>query len=244
MKGRLARYAPIQLSDYAIERGAVTLLLGILIGWTMVLPVTKVIARATDPESVRLVLQQFFLQTFGLYCWFATITAVNGIVSNDRQKGTFRFLFSKPIGAMHYYGQAWLLHGLGVVVVVSLLLGIFSVSVQPFFPPRLLIYILVYYVLLGGIGFLFSAITRRDAAALVIFWLMSLVVHARFDDQSGVVARLMTIIVPPSHKTTPMLVAILSGQPLDMAGVWWAVGYGLLCFIAGLAVIRIRPMAQ
>jgi hypothetical protein len=210
----------------------------------MIIPISRTLLHNTDPEQIRVVLQQFFLQTFGLYCWFATITAVNGIVSNDRAKGTFRFLFSKPIGAMRYYGQAWLIHGLGVILIISLLVGLFSVAVRPFFPPRLLIYMAVYYVLLGGIGFLFSAITRRDAAALVIFWLMSLVVHARFGEQSGTFARVMTAIVPPSHKTTPMMVAILTGQPLDQTAIWWALGYGLACFGAGLAVIRIRPMAQ
>lgn len=244
MKGRLARYAPLQFADYAIERGAVTLLLGMLIGWAMIVPIAKGLLHDPDPERSRVVLQQFFLQTFGLYCWFATITAVNGIVSNDRAKGTFRFLFSKPVPAIRYYAQAWLLHGLGVILVISLLLGIFSVFVRPFFPPRLLAYIAVYYVLLGGIGFLFSAITRRDAAALVVFWLMSLVVHARFADETGPLARVMTVLVPPSHKTTPMMVAILTGQPLDPAAVWWALGYGVVCFVAGLAVIRFRPMAQ
>ena len=244
MKGRLARYAPIQFADYAIERGAVTLLLGLLIGWAMIVPITRGLMRDPDPERARLVLQQFFLQTFGLYCWFATITAVNGIISNDRAKGSFRFLFSQPIAAIRYYAQVWLLHGLGVVLVISILLAIFSALVRPFFPPRLLIYIAVYYVLLGGIGFLFSAITRRDAAALVVFWLMSLVVHARFADHTGIVARVMTIVVPPSHKTTPMMVAILTGQPLDPVAIGWALAYGFICFVAGLAVIRFRPMAQ
>lgn len=245
MSGRLARYAPIQFMDYAIERGAVTLLLGAVIGWAMILPVAKGLsASSADPGQMRAVVQQFFLSTFGLYCWFATITAVNGIVSNDRVKGTFRFQFSKPIGVLHYYAQAWLLHGIGVVLVISLLVGLFSLTVEPFFPPRLLIYMSVYYVLLGGIGFLFSAITRRDAAAVVLFWLLSFVAHARIAGETGWGARVLSIIVPPSDKTTPMMVAILTGQPLDAGAVWWALGYGLVCFAAGLAVIRFRPMAQ
>lgn len=244
MSGRLGRYAPIQLLDYVIERGAVTLLLGAVIGWSMLLPVAKGLNASIDPEGTRVAIQQFFLGAFGLYCWFATITAVNGIVSNDRQKGTFRFLFSKPISVLRYYAQAWILHGIGFVVVVSVLVWLFSVTVQPFFPPRLLIYMSVYYVLLGGLGFLASALTRRDAVAVVLVWLMSLVVHARMSDESGPGWQLLNVLVPPSHKTTPMLVAILTGQPLDAGAVWWALGYGLVCFVAGLAVIRFRPMAQ
>lgn len=245
MSGRLARYAPIQFMDYAIERGAVTLLLGAVIGLAMVLPIAKGLAESSvDPEQVRVVIQQFFLSTLGLFCWFATITAVNGIVSNDRAKGTFRFLFSKPIGAIRYYAQAWLLHGIGVVLVISLLVGLFSVTVQPFFPPRLLIYVSVYYVLLGGIGFLFSAITRRDAVAVVLFWLLSLAVRARIAGETGFGWQVLNVLVPPSHKTTPMMGAILTGQPLDGGAVWWAIGYGLTCFAAGLVVLRFRPMAQ
>jgi hypothetical protein len=196
MSGRLGRYAPIQLMDYALERGAVTLVLGAVIGWAMVLPVAKGLEGNAGPGEIRAVLQQFFLSTFGLYCWFATITAVNGIVSNDRQKGTFRFLFSKPISVLRYYAQAWVLHGIGVVVVISMLVGLFSVTVQLFFPPRLLIYMSVYYVLLGGIGFLASAITRRDAVAVVIVWLMSLVVHARMLGETGLGWQILNVLVP------------------------------------------------
>jgi hypothetical protein len=245
MSGRLGRYAPIQLMDYALERGAVTLVLGAVVGWAMAMPVAAALAQGNvGPAERSAILQQFFLSTFGLYCWFATITAVNGIVSNDRQKGTFRFLFSKPISVLRYYAQAWVLHGIGVVIVISLLAGLFSAAVQPFFPPRLLIYMSVYYVLLGGIGFLASAITRRDAVAVVLVWLMSLVIHARIAVESGLGWKVLNVLIPPSHKTTPLMIAILTGQPLDIGAVWWALGYGLACFVAGLAVIRFRPMAQ
>lgn len=244
MSGRLARYAPIQFMDYAIERGAVTLLLGAILGAGMVLPIAEAIKTTGSPEQARNAVQGFFLQTLGLFSWFATLTAVNGIISNDRQKGTFRFLFSKPNSPLLYYAQAWLVHGVGVVLIISVLVGLFSATVQPFFPPRLLIFVAVYYVLLGGIGFLFSAITKRDAATLVGFWLMSIVVHARFEGQTDALGRVLTVIVAPSHKTTPLMVAILSGQPLDQTAIAWALGYGLACFVAGLAVIRFRPMAQ
>jgi len=244
MSGRLARYAPIQFMDYAIERGAVTLLLGVVIGLALILPMAKGMDQNPDPERVRAGIQALFLSTLGLFCWFATLTAVNGIVSSDRAKGTFRFLFSKPIGAIRYYAQAWLLHGIGVVLVISLLVGLFSVTVQPFFPPRLLIYVSVYYVLLGGIGFLFSAITRRDAIAVVLFWLLTLAVRAGIAGETGFGWQVLNVIVPPSHTTTPMMGAILTGQPLDAGTVLWALGYGLICFAAGLAVVRFRPMAQ
>jgi len=242
MKARLARYAPVQLMDYMIERGGVTLAMGLLFGWILVLGRSQASAGWSEGEAGLRAIRVFFVSTLGLFTMFGTLTAVNGMISNDRVKGTFRFLFSKPVGVLPYYAQAWVVHGVGLLAVVSVLMGLFSVIIRPFFPPQILLFVGMTYVLVGGIGFLLSAITKRDGTMLVVFWLLSLVLRARFGGESGLVPGLVKLLTPPAGEVTNMVGAVVTGTPIDMAIMWTSLAYGAVCFTAGLAVLRYRSM--
>jgi hypothetical protein len=242
MKGRLARYAPLQLVDYMIERGLVTFGMGALFGWIMVLSNSQRSEDWAAGEQGLFLIKAFFMSTLGLFTWFGTLTAVNGMISNDRVKGTFRFLFAKPISVLWYYTQAWLLHGLGLLLVVCALMALFAVTVRPFFPPAILLFVAVTYVTLGGVGFLLSALTKRDGTLLVVFWLLALVFRTKYSDQTGLVSSLVKVVTPPAPGMSAMVEPIMRGTAVDMTTVYSAIAYGVVCFLLGLVVLRYRPM--
>ena len=242
MRGRLSRYAPFQLMDYMVERGLVTIGMGALLGWMLVLGRSQASSDWAAGEHGLMAIRAFFVSTFGLFAWFGTLTAVNGIISSDRTKGTFRFLFAKPVSVLGYYSQAWLVHGVGLLIIVTALMGIFAVAVRPFFPPALLVYVAVTYVMLGGVGFLLSSITKRDGTLLVVFWVLSLVLRTKYAGQEGFMASLVKTLTPPANEMSPFLFAILQGASVEMSTIYSAVGYGVVCFILGLVVLRFRPM--
>ena len=244
MKARLARYAPVQLMDYMIERGGATLGMGLFIGWIMVLGKGREGPGWSEGESGLQAIRLFLVMFLGLFTLFGTLTAVNGMISNDRVKGTFRFLFSKPVGVLPYYAQAWVVHGVGLLVVVSVLMGLFAITIRPFFPPQILLFVAMTYVLVGGAGFLLSAITKRDGTYLVVFWMLSMALRTRYSSDTGLVPGLVKVLTPPTGEMTPMVAAIVAGTPIDMSIVWTSLAYGAVCFTAGLAVLRYRSMTS
>ena len=244
MKARLARYAPVQLLDYFIERGAVTLAMGALFGWMMIVTNGERGPRWWEGENGLVLIKAFLAATLGLFTVFGTLTAVNGMISNDRVKGTFRFLFAKPVSVPRYYAQAWLIHGIGLMLVVTTLLLAFALIVRPFFPPMILAYVATMYVLLGGIGFLLSALTKRDGTLLVAIWLISLVIRAKYSGSDGFTAGVVRFVTPPANEMSGIVNQIMLGNPIDYTAIWTALAYGLICVAAGLVVLRYRPMTS
>ena len=242
MKARLLRYAPLQLMDYAVERGAVTLGMGFLMGLIFVLGASTGQSSWAQGAKGLEAVQLFFLSTLGVFTWFGVLAAVNGMISNDRVKGTVRFLFSKPLSVLQYYVQAWVVHGIGLLLVVSTLLALFALFVRPFFPPGIFLFVIVTYVLLGGIGFLLSAITKRDGTLLVATWLLALALRGRYANEPGAVGSVVRIVTPPANELSAMMTSIIRSGPIDTSMVIAALVYGAICFALGLAVLRYRPM--
>lgn len=245
MSARLGRYAPIQLMDYVIERGLVTFGMGLLFGWMMKIALEQSAGGnwASGDDSLRII-RLFFVSYLGLFTWFATLTAVNGIISNDRTKGTFRFLFAKPVNVLRYYAQAWLINGLGLLLVLAALMGIFAIAVRPFFPSGILLYVAMTYVILGGVGFFLSAVTKRDGIWLVVFWLVAIIVRGQFHDRTGFKASLVRFVTPPTNEMSLFIDAVMNNRPADMGTFAAAVAYGAVFVALGLIVLRYRPMSS
>lgn len=236
-RARLGAYALWQLRDYVLRRGLPTMIIGALLILQVWVMRTELRATVSAREVTQLVSQ--LLVPFVL---IAVLVAVNGIISDDRRQGYFRFLFAKPLSIPAYYLQAFLLHGLGVMAATALfLLAIWGVTGVAT-PAWTVLYSLAYYVLLGGIGFLFSAFLRSDWVLLAGTIAIAHVADLRFGDDAGFVGWSVRWLLPPFRLMGEIREALITGSAPAMWPAIWPVLYGCIAVAAGVLVLRRRAL--
>ena len=236
-RGRLGRYALWQLRDYALNRGIPTLIIGALFILQIRALGAGLASRLPPPTVLRLV-----SGILGPFVLIASLVAINGIISNDRKLGHYRFLFAKPVSITRYYLQAFALHALGVLIATALfLLAIRWVGgVAP--SPEAMLYPLAYYALLGGIGFLFSSLLRNDWIPLAAVLALSALANFRWGSDPGLAGWMVRWVLPPFHQFDELRNDLLMGTlPAIWPGVWPVI-YGLLALGVGVVVLQKKAM--
>jgi hypothetical protein len=266
-QARLAAYGLWQLRDYVMDRGTPTFIVAILFGYLGLAPLMAHLPKATDPVAPGL-LRRFgsahaahaammgefnygFLRGFlGTLVFLGALFAMNGIVANDRKLGYFRFLFAKPVAPPRYYGQAFVIHWAGFVGVMALLGAIYGALVWPVLSVPLMIVVALMFLCYGGIAFMLSAAARWDWLSLVAVSVAATYLWTRYGNSTRPLAKLLYLL-PPLHKTDEVYASV-SGSPAFAAGsapvlpwatLWWLAGYGAICFVLGLVVLRLRRLA-
>lgn len=241
MKARLGAYAYWQLRDFLFERAAAIVIVGLL----LVLGVheamgggaARLIAmggRDALAFGARGVAQQLEL------VWFVcALIAVHGISANDRTTGRYRLIFAKPVRVPAYYAQAFALHGL--MFLLCTLVGFVALS-------RLLpigaqtmsdatVILVAGYLLVGGIGFLFSAIWRFDWVATVGVWGAMVYLASKFPHAAWLAP------LPPFGKVEDQIALLKTLDPIEPGALLAVAAYGVACFLLGLIVLKRRPLA-
>ena len=259
MSARVGRYGLWQLRDYLFDRGAPTVIVVTLFGYLTLAPMLMSLERRLSmltpalitkyggPEGARNVLMQeinsMFLRSFlGAVVFMGALFAMNGIVANDRKQGFYRFLFSKPLSPSRYYGQAFLIHWAGYVAIVAAMMALYGVLIAPLPMAALLTAVPVMYVLYAGIAFALSAAARWDWLSLVTVTVLATYLWGRFGESTSVLAKLLYLL-PPLHRTNEIYEAVASKGQLDSGLLGWFAGYGLVCYVIGLIVLRYRRLA-
>jgi hypothetical protein len=237
MRGNLGRYALWQFRDFGRDRGIALLVIGLALGFTFVSPVKAMGVPVTE-HGARQILS-IALQQLVFICAFV---ALSGIISNDRKLGYYRFLFSKPVSIPAYYTQQFVVYFVGFMIAMALLMGAFSVLVFPLSPIAPLAYCAIVFLSLGGIAFLVSSLFRFDWPILAAVFLGSALLHTIWENSDGW-RKLVIAMLPPLNKLTGMLGALLEKGTVETHFLLWLLGYNLLCFLAGLFVLRRRPIA-
>ena len=258
-RGRVGRYALWQFRDYIVDRAFPTLISSVLIGYLFAAPMKstfdremaslpdKLIAKWGGVDAARVGMQSDFSQLFiqnvlGSLVFLGALLAMNGIVANDRKLGFYRFLFAKPVHPLHYYGQAFVLHTIGYMAVATLLLLLFGALLWPILTLPLLQTIAVMFVMYAGITFMLSAAARSDWLALVTFTVAAKVLWAKYGESSAPFARLIYLF-PPLNRTSEVYSAVSMADSAPWPLLLWLGGYGMVCFVIGLVVLRYRRMA-
>lgn len=243
-RARLSGYAPWVLRDYLTNQGPSTAIVVTMIGFLTLMPVVQFTAGGAHlgaiPETIAVrMLHAMVAPLVFIGAFFAT----NGIVSNDRKLGYYRFLFAKPVSPPLYYGMIFAMYGIGFLLVSLLLMGLWAFAVRPMFPVELLAVAFIMYVAYGGIGFLLSAAWRFDWLSLVTVLLVANVGWSFWGDATGP-KKWILYILPPVHRANDIYGFVgsdsLHGVPWTSIG--WLGGYGLASFVAGLLVIRHRSL--
>lgn len=244
MKGRLGAYAAWQARDFALERGAPMLVVSALILLPLVVMMRAM--RSQGPEGAEFAgtALSALAQSMPLLAFVLILIAVNGIASNDRTRGYYRFLFAKPVSLVRYYVQSFLVSGAGLLVVASILLVTFWMTAYPIFPAGAFLFLALYFVGLGGIGFLLSTVFRSDWIFLSGLWMLSTLLRGIFPAGESWYGRVFHVVFPPTHVVGDLAGALMHGVPVELGQVLWLGGYGAAAFILGLIVLRRRSLAS
>ncbi|MDB4886127.1 MAG: hypothetical protein JWN79_1565 [Gemmatimonadetes bacterium] len=262
-RAHLARYGLWQLRDYAINRGAPTLLVAALFGALPLFSLLRGLQASierTPPRYLQLMIARHgsielyrqsmlhelsggFLRSFlGTVVFLGALLAMNGLVSNDRKLGHYRFLFSKPVSPLRYYGQAFLLHWAGFLLVVIALAALYGAYVEPVLTPTFVAVLASVFLMYGGVAFLMTTLVRWDWLALAASVIASQVLWDRFGASTSVLAKLLYLL-PPIHRTGDLYTALVGGTALPGHTLEWIAAYGAVCLVAGLVVLRTRRLA-
>lgn len=256
---RLAAYVPWQLRDYLMDRGAPTVLIGLLVGYMVgggMLRAANLhleqmspgaLVRAGGAAAARASavaeLTTVFLETaLGNLVFLGALFAMNGIVANDRKQGFYRFLFSKPLSPDRYYGQAFVVHWAGFVLAVTVLGLVYHALIGPVLTARLYVAVSLMYLCYAGIAFALSAAARWDWLSLVAVTVASNYLWMVHGASTGPAAWLLYLF-PPIHRTSVVYAAVATGTALPWDLLGWFAGYGAICFVIGLVVLRHRRLA-
>lgn len=237
MQSNVRRYALWQLKDFARERGIALLLVGFLIGFTIVGPV-RAVGRTIDAAVAKTLLTAIVAQV----AFILAFITLNGIVSTDRKMGYYRFLFSKPVSITSYYAQLFVVYFVGFLVVTAILLGAFAIFAHPVSPVGALVFSALVFLSLGGIAFLVSSLVRYDWPVLAAITLGSVILHSMWQYREGW-RRLVLSILPPLYRLTDSLPDIMNRGVVNTDDVLWLLGYSAICFAGGLLVLSRRPFA-
>ncbi|MBX9928695.1 MAG: hypothetical protein K2X99_07240 [Gemmatimonadaceae bacterium] len=243
VRGSLRSYLPWLARDWALEKAPLPTLVGLAFGY---LTVASVMSFAgNDPARLASMAPRFFSQVMDAVIWFAAVASATGVAATDRERGTVRFLFSKPIDPASYYLAQWCVAGAGTLLLAGLgaallraagihgsLLGTLGAMASA-------------WLLLGGVGFLVNQLINRDGVLYVALIVISFV--SRSEAASAVLPRWVTkggVALLPLNELDRVRQALYqSDAPLthDLVHV---LAYGAVAFVAGLLVLQRRALAR
>lgn len=243
----LRRYAAWQLFDYFYPAGLVTILISGLITWVVVKQVHVLQRIAAQHPNAGLAADPWASQlppVFYILAFLGVLVAVHGIVSEGRRLRYYRFLFAKPLNPLAYHGQAFVVNGLGFVVLASALIGIFSLWVHPVWSWQFVTALAVVYLAFGGIGFLISTLTRGDGLILMVVIMVAYSLWDSWGKASGWRHWVVRALPPMPRVADLVSLAFGKAAAFPWESTLWLAGYGLVCFAIGLVVLRYRSFGE
>lgn len=241
-RGRLARYSLWQFRDFVLDRGIAIVIIGLLSGYVVIEPLRRTMgaAFAIGPASPAWPL---VITVTSSVVSLSVLIALNGIVSNDRKMGYYRFLFSKPVSAVAYYAQLFFVCMAGVLTAMLLLSGVLYTVVPTFNIFNYLLYAAIIYIAMGGIGFFLSVATRFDWVTLAAVWLGSRILREFYGPRPGWRSKAVELL-PPVHKLDEISQSLITNGTAHASDVLWLLGYGALFFALGLLILRRGSLAD
>jgi hypothetical protein len=241
MRARLWSYLGWQTRDFAVERGAPLLIVATLVTFPFIVGLRQM--RHAGMPRLDSAFQGSLVELFTSFSIIAVLIGINGVVSNDRVRGYYRFLFAKPVSIPRYYAQAFVVNGLGLLAVSTLVLAAIYTLGYPSFPARTLLMVGLVYVSLGGLGFFFSTIARFDWVLMGATYGLARVLRAVYPAGRSRAGDVIDFILPPFHVLDDVGTQLALADPVDPALLAGLLGWGIAGFVIGLLVLTRRPLA-
>jgi hypothetical protein len=170
-----------------------------------------------------------------------TLLATGGLVSADFAIGHQRTLFAKPVSPPLYYLQRWLLDLVAVLVGAAVVAETIAARFgEALLGPAFVARLALLYLVVGGLVFLLSTVTRRDwlAAAVLLAWQAALGGMRSMGFAQGPIGTVLHGVLPPVRLLG------LSGPLPGGTELALALGYGAALLLGALAVLQWRPLAR
>ena len=252
MNARLLRFAKFQAMEFATQRLTLPL---ILLAFAVGLP-TYLMTKNTapgymqTPQGINLA-RQMFSQSITLYLPLGGFVGAVGLISADRQMGYFRFLFSKPVNVLAYYAMTYLVHAIIYVSAFGLIVWGYSSYTIHFSVHGSMEAAALTFVLIGGLGLLFGALTRYDAGLLILLYILALILQQLMAvpnalPNGGLPGWLAAIgkTLPPVVTLDRLRDQLYALQSLHLPAFWHVLGYGGGAAILGFVLLRRLPLAR
>lgn len=171
----LALYARWQLRDAAGKALIAPLIFTGLTGiplWSMDRQFEANAAR--DPDAFAQVAVQIYGQTVTLAMTLGALLLLNGLVSADREKQHFRFLFSRPAAPWAFYLQQFVISVTLFTAVFALIPIGFGAIVAPVPVLAAVQSAAMYAIFLGSLALLCSVLVNKGGVLLVVVVMVSM----------------------------------------------------------------------
>jgi hypothetical protein len=272
-RSRLGAYALWQLRDYLLDKGIGLAMVMLFVLVSAYVPLRRELFDAESLERLRPIVVRLYEEFVSWLALLGALFATNGIVSDDRKQGYYRFLFAKPVRVPAFYAQKFAVHLGGHLLVATLLLATFAMTVgrtnmqcgghAGIDRLRCTLGYLGGYLdvsavpypspaLLLTLAMLFVALGGVGfllSAAWRVDWLSFMTVYIvskvlwGFFERDAGWRGAAVHLLPPVHKLDGVYRALSRAEPLPMDDLRWLVLYGLACFVLGVVVVRRRPLA-
>jgi hypothetical protein len=248
-----------QLRDYVMNRGLPTIIIALLLGYLGISSMTvrmhawegpspDMVARYGSLAAAQLAMRHELSMTFlsgflGTFVFLGALFAVNGIVSNDRKLGFYRFLFAKPVTPGAYYGREFLVNASAFMAITLVMALVYGRVVEPILHLPLIVAVASGFLCYGGLGFALSALSRWDWISLVAVAGAADILWTFYGASTNPIIILLRPLFPPVNRTSAIYSAAASGMALPWHSILWLAGYGMIAFVAGLVILRQRRLA-
>ena len=241
-RARMWSYLSWQARDFVVERGAPLLIVATLMSFPIVMSLRQ-LGDAATPTQAATAARYGVLQLFAEFSLICVLIGINGVVSSDRVKGYYRFLFAKPVSIPRYYAQAYLVNGVGLMLTALGVLGAIYALGYPVFPARVLLMVGLVYLSLGGLGFFYSTLARFDWVLMGATWGLAQVLRAVYPAHESTAGRVLNVLLPPFHQLRDVGLQLARGEAAESRTLVWLLAWGLSGLVLGLLILRRRPLA-
>ncbi len=235
-------YLGWQARDFVVERGAPLLIVASLMTFPLIMGLRQLETTAA-PIQAATSARYAVVQLFAEFSLISVLIGINGVVSSDRVKGYYRFLFAKPVSIPRYYAQAYLVNGVGLVFAALGVLGAIYGLGYPVLPVRVLLMVVLVYLSLGGLGFFYSTLARFDWVLMGATWGLAQVLRAVYPAHESRAGRVLDVILPPFHRLRDVGLQLARGETPESTILLWLLGWGITGLVLGLLILRRRPLA-
>ena len=251
MRSRIRAYAGVQLADYFTGRGLIAVMLTAIAAWgyATMSGLTAFAFDATTGVEGRAQLQRAFDVMLAVFALIAAALSAQNLVARHRRRGYDRVIFARALPPLRYYGQGFVVAGVGGVLLAVALAQVYAIAVHPVSVVGAAAYLGLAWLTIGGLAMLLSTLTWLHTPLLVLLVGADLALDRyatalRASSQRNPVLDVAQYLLPPGHVLVSLSGSFARGVLVEPVTLAWPVAFGVACLVATYVLLRRRPFGS